>query len=334
MMQPSILRKMPVKQPGFIEPMQCKLVDQLPEGEKWLYELKFDGYRAIAIKNGAHVDLRSRNDKNLNRQYPEIIDALQELPQKSLVVDGEVVALDSKGLPSFQLLQNMGWKESVRPIYFYAFDLLNYERRELCTLELENRKELLDSMLQEPPERIRFSRSLAADRKTVIREIRKFGLEGIVAKQKRSSYEPGERTGAWVKYKLDIEQEFVVGGYRPSGVKGTFDLLLIGYFQEGKLYYSAKLKAGFTPHAKKQICKRFENLVTTKCPFVNVPEGKGGRWGESLPAEELEKCIWLKPKFIVQVRFTEWTSGGHLRHPKFVGLREDKNAKQVVREVY
>ena len=325
-------RKMPVKSPAFIQPMQCKLVDELPEGERWLYELKFDGYRAIAIKNGARVELRSRNNKSLNRQYPEIVESLERLTSKSFVMDGEVVALDSKGVPSFQRLQNMGWKETVRPIYLYVFDLLNYDRRELCSLDLDSRKEILNSIMHEPPDRIHFSRSLDADRKTVIREIRKFGLEGIVAKQRDSLYEPGERSGAWVKYKLDNEQEFVVGGYRPSGVKGTFDLLLIGYYQQEKLYYAAKLKAGFTPHAKKQIYNRFEKLEPQKCPFVNVPEGKGGRWGESLPAEELEKCVWLKPQLVVQVRFTEWTSGGHLRHPKFVGLREDKDPREVVRE--
>lgn len=329
-MNQRILTKLPSRLPDFVEPMQCKLVNNLPEGEKWLYEIKFDGYRSIAIKNGNRVDLRSRNNKPLNRQYAEIVEALQQIPLKSFVLDGEIVALDSRGRPSFQLLQNA--PSGQHAIYFYVFDLLNYGGRDLQKVALDSRRELLFSAMSVLPERVRLSRGLDADRETVIRQIRKFDLEGIVAKQKSSIYESGERTGAWVKYKLENEQEFVVGGYRPSGVKGSFDLLLIGYFEKGKLYYSAKLKAGFTQHSKRQIYQRFEKLVIPKCPFVNLPEGKGGRWGEGLTAAELERCVWLKPGIVVEVRFTEWTHSLHLRHPRFAGIREDTNPREVVRE--
>jgi ATP-dependent DNA ligase len=164
-----------------------------------------------------------------------------------------------------------------------------------------------------------------------VREVRKLGIEGVVAKRKTSRYEVGRRSGAWMKFKLDNEQEFVVGGYRSSGL--DFDALLIGYYENGKLLYAAKLRAGFTPHAKKQISSLFPKLVTQKCPFVNLPEEKVGRWGEGLTKEDMEKCIWLKPKLVVRAKFTEWTPGNHLRHVKFVALRDDKDTKKVLREM-
>lgn len=327
-----ILASAPSRPPGFVEPMQCKLVQRLPEGPSWLYELKFDGYRAFAIKDGKKVDLISRNNKSLNKKYPELVDAIEELPIKIGVLDGEVIAIDENGLPSFQTLQNLGGASTERNLLFYAFDILNYSGKELLQLPLKTRKEILSEAMQGADGLIRCSQTLDDDAEGVIARIKQFGLEGVVGKRKDSIYEPGERSGAWVKFKTENEQEFVVGGYRPSGVRGTFDLLLIGYFENGKLMYSAKLKAGFTPHIKKQIYSRFKKLETPKCPFVNLPEGKGGRWGESLPKEEMEKCIWLKPGLIVQVRFVEWTSGGHLRHPQFMGIRDDKDPREVTRE--
>jgi bifunctional non-homologous end joining protein LigD len=311
--------------------MQCKLVPELPEGDDWLYELKFDGYRALAIKDNKTVRLISRNNKILNSRYPELVNAVGQLPFESIVLDGEIVALDENGLPSFQKLQNLSVRAADRQLSFFAFDVLNLESRNFLHLPLTNRKEILKSLLP-AASLIRYSFDLHADVETLIREARKSGIEGLVAKKKNSRYESGRRSGAWVKFKLDQEQEFVIGGFRPSGISGDFELLLIGYFENRKLYYSAKLKSGFTPHVKKQISSMIQKIITKACPFVNLPEVRTGRWGEGLTEEEMEDYIWVKPKLVCRVQFTEWTSANHLRHAKFVALRDDKKATDVVKE--
>jgi bifunctional non-homologous end joining protein LigD len=318
-------------EPQFVAPMQCKLVDRLPEGKDWIYELKFDGYRALAIKRGKAVQLISRNAKTLNSRYPELIEELKSMEIDSFVLDGEVVALDENGLPSFQLLQNLGPKSPARQISYFAFDILNLHGKKLRNLPLAKRKEILRSIL--PPESIvRYSASLEAEPETLVREIRRLSMEGLIAKQRNSVYQPGQRSGSWVKLKVNRAQEFVIGGYRPSGIPNDFELLLVGYFEGRKFNYAAKIKSGFTPHIKKEVCARMQKNITPVCPFGNLPEGKGGRWGESLPKEEMEKCIWVKPKIVCQIQFVEWTAGNHLRHAKFVGLRDDKKASEVVKE--
>ncbi|MCI0416817.1 non-homologous end-joining DNA ligase [bacterium] len=324
-------QNLPSASPKFVEPMQCKLVGELPAGKDWVYELKLDGYRALGMKNGKNVQLISRNGNNLNRRYPELARALTELPFEAILLDGEIVVLDEQGRPSFQRLQDLGGGDTDRSIYYYAFDLLNFHGRDLRKLPLLQRKEILQSIL--PKDRIvRYAAHLEAETDSFVTEVRKLGIEGVVAKRKTSLYESGKRTGSWVKFKLDNEQEFVVGGYRPSGLYGGFDALLIGYYENGKLLYAAKLRAGFADHAKKQLSLLFPKYETQKCPFVNLPEGKVGRWGEGLTAENMEKYTWLKPKIVIRAKFTEWTSSNHLRHVKFVALRDDKNPKEVVRE--
>jgi bifunctional non-homologous end joining protein LigD len=327
----AFLKNLPSGRPEFIEPMQCKLVPKLPEGEDWLYELKFDGYRALAIKDNKIVRLISRNNKVLNSRYPELVTAVGQLPFESIVLDGEIVALDENGLPSFQKLQNLSAKTADRNLSFFAFDILNLEKHKLLNLPLMNRKELLKSILPEES-LIRYSFDLHANLQTLIREVRKSGIEGLVAKRKNSRYEPGRRSGSWMKFKLDQEQEFVIGGFRPSGISGDFELLLIGYFENQKLYYVAKLKSGFTPHIKREIRSKIQNIVTKACPFVNLPESHTGRWGEGLTDHEMDDYIWVKPRVVCRVQFVEWTPNNHLRHAKFVALRDDKKAKDVIRE--
>jgi bifunctional non-homologous end joining protein LigD len=328
---PTLLKNLPSAPPKFVDPMQCKLVNELPVGADWIYELKFDGYRAMGIKSGKEVNLISRNAKNLNRRYPEIVMALRELPLQSFVIDGEVVVLDERGVPSFQRLQDLSATQKDRAVYYYTFDLLNLAGKEIKRLPLLERKAILRTVL--PVDGIvRYASHLEGNAERFVEEVQKLGLEGVVAKRKTSVYEAGRRSGSWVKFKLDFEQEFVVGGFRPSGVRDSFDLLLIGYYEANKLRYAAKLRAGFTAHSKKEVASRFAKLITEKCPFAELPIGKGGRWGEGLTKEDLEKIIWLKPKLVVRAQFVEWTSNSNLRHAKFVALRDDKNPKEVVRE--
>ena len=217
-------------EPAFIEPMQCKPVTALPSGEKWTFEIKFDGYRCIVVKREKEVTLFSRNQKVLNKRFPKIVQALASL-RSEFVLDGELVALDSQGRPSFQLLQNT--PSRTLPVYFYAFDLLNRDGESLLHLPIERRRDLLDKLLAAPEDPLRLSPLLRSPSGQVLEAVRKLGLEGVVGKRTDSIYGPGERSGAWIKHRMNREQEFVIGGYIP-GARG-FDAILVGIYENKKL---------------------------------------------------------------------------------------------------
>src|SRR5262245_32362505 len=302
--------------------------EKLPEGPDWLYELKLDGYRALAIKTGGKLQLRSRNDNDFTGRYPQIAAALRSIPDETLI-DGEVVALDDQGRPSFNLLQNFG--SSSTPLIFYAFDAPIVAGRDVIRETLDVRRQLLETevlpLLDEP---IRYSQELQADLATLVKAVKAQGLEGLIAKRRSSRYETGRRSGAWQKMRVDRGQEFVIGGYTVGGA--TFDALVFGYYQEGKLIYAARTRNGFTPATRASLMKRFRGLEINECPFANLPESKSGRWGAGLTAAKMVDCRWLKPELVGQFEFLEWTEDSHLRHTKFVGLREDKNARDVERD--
>ena len=171
------------------------------------------------------------------------------------------------------------------------------------------------------------SENIEATPSDMIRIVKEFGFEGIVAKRKDSLYEPGKRSGAWVKYRVNRGQEFVIGGYVPSD---PFESLIVGYYKGDKLIYVAKVRNGFVPRVRREVARRLKGLEIPDCPFANLPEKKRTMW--ALTKEEMKNCRWLKPKLVAQIEFAEWTPDGHLRHSKFVGLREDKKASEVVRE--
>jgi DNA ligase D-like protein (predicted ligase) len=307
--------------------MQCKPVTVLPESKKWTFEIKFDGYRCIAVKRGREVTLFSRHEKVLNKRFPGIMGALATL-DGDFVLDGELVALDSQGRPSFQVLQN-NLSRSL-PVYFYCFDLLNRNGETLASLPLERRRELLHSMFVAPRDPLRLSPLLQASSGQVLEAVRKLGLEGVVAKRIDSIYEPGERSGAWIKLRANLEQEFVIGGYIP-GARG-FDALLVGVYEKKELIFVAKVKNGFVPRIRDEIFPALKVLQIARCPFKNLPEKRASRWGESLTAEKMEECRWITPKLVCQVAFVEWTDAGHLRHCTFVAMRDDKKPAEVIRE--
>jgi bifunctional non-homologous end joining protein LigD len=174
---------------------------------------------------------------------------------------------------------------------------------------------------------IALSESLDANPKDLVRVVKEFGFEGIVAKRKDSLYEPGKRTGAWLKYRVNRGQEFVIGGYTPGN---PFDALIVGYYEGERFLYAAKVRNGFVPLVRREVASRFKGLEIDTCPFANLPEGKRTQW--ALTKEEMNNCMWLKPELVAQIEFTEWTPDGHLRHSRFAGLREDKDAREVVRE--
>ena len=325
--EPNSILKSPKIQAEFIEPMQCLLVNKLPEGEQWEYELKLDGYRTLAVKHGSRVTLFSRNKKSFNNRFPAIVAGLANLPDDS-IIDGEIVAMDESGRPSFNRLQN--FSANADAITFFAFDLLMWKGENLQMQPLEKRRALLrgKAMLKMPGAHFSDSFYVTADQ--MVSAVRSQGLEGVVAKRRNSFYEPGRRSGAWVKMRIGGGQEFVIGGYTPSSK--NFDALLVGYYEADKLMFAAKVRNGFVPAMRDTVFQHFEKLRSKTCPFANLPESGKGRWGEGLTSAEMEKCIWLKPRLVAAIDYAEWTPANHLRHAKFIALREDKNARDVTRE--
>jgi len=328
----SLLRgkALPPAKPGFVEPMKALLVSILPKGPDWVYEVKFDGFRALAVKDGAGVSLLSRNAKSLTDRYAPVAEALQALRPRQAVLDGEIVAVDTEGRSSFQLLQTYQSPGGPKPpLLYYAFDLINLEGKSLIALPLIERKSALESILQDLPDTIRYSASMPAQAGRLLQQMKQRGLEGVIAKLKDSKYEAGKRSGAWVKFKGHQEQEFVIGGYTPpKGARSHFGALLVGYYAAGRLLFASKVGAGFDTKLLASLHRRFQTLLRAKCPFANLPERLPGGLG---PAE-MKTCTWLAPELVCQVRFTEWTRDHHLRHPLFLGLRDDKDAREVVRE--
>lgn len=311
----------------FVEPMYARSVQQLPEGEGWLYEVKFDGYRCLAGRDSAGVTLWSRRGNLFTDQFPHIAKASEELPPDTLL-DGEIVAIDQNGRISFNLLQHH--RSQAQALLYYVFDVLIHRGRDLRKLPLESRREILSEVMTDLPRGaspIALSEIIDAKPADLVRVVKEFGFEGIVAKRKDSLYESGERSGAWLKYKVNKGQEFVIGGYTGGD---PLDALIVGYYDGDKLMYSAKVRNGFVPHLRREIMKRLKGVETKACPFANLPEKKRTQW--ALTREEMKNCVWLQPKLVAQVEFTEWTPDRHLRHAKFIGLREDKQPKQVIRE--
>jgi bifunctional non-homologous end joining protein LigD len=328
------LKNLPKAKPGFVEPMKCELVAHLPKGQDWVYEIKFDGVRAIAVKDGKKVKLISRNVKDLSAKYPQISEAISSIPAKQVVIDGEIVAVDAQGRSSFQLLQSYNMAGTEKPaILYYAFDVVNLEGRDTTKLPLWKRKELLRPLVSEVPESILFSASIEADSTRVIKAMQAKGLEGIIAKQKNSRYESGQRSGSWVKYKWTKQQEFVIGGYtEPKGTRHHFGAILVGYYEGGKLMFASKVGTGFDHQLLESLFKKFQSLVQTKCPFVNLPSPRTESRSLGITPAQMKLCTWLKPRLVCEIRFSEWTRDGHLRQPVFLGLREDKSSEEVIRE--
>jgi len=315
-------------EPQFIEPMNCKAVTKLPEDGKWTFEIKFDGYRCLAVKNVTEVTLFSRNENVLNKRFPNVVEALRAV-RGEFALDGEIVALDEQGRPSFQLLQNS--RSRPLEVFFYAFDLLNDNGEDLQQLPIDQRRAALQRLLRTPKDPLRISPLLEAPPGQVLDAVSKLGLEGVVGKRDGSLYEPGERSGAWIKQRTNRAQEFVVGGYVP-GARG-FDSLLLGLYETGRFLFVAKVKDGFVPRVREEISRDFKKLRSDTCPFTNLPEKKSARRGEAITAEKMKECRWLKPKLVCQVSFVEWTDAGNLRHTTFVGMRTDKEASEIVRDV-
>jgi DNA ligase D-like protein (predicted ligase) len=298
----------------------------LPSGPAWTYEVKWDGYRAQIVKNDAVISLASRNLKSISRQFPAVARAAEKIDARAALVDGEIVALDREGRPSFQALHHS--TTAGFSLVYYAFDLLHLNGRDLIACPLEDRRAALrdvvagsDLLLSEP---------LPGTAKEIEAAVRKLQLEGVVAKRRGSRYEPGRRSDAWQKVRFARHQEFVIGGYKP--LAGSFDSILIGYYQGGELLCAGKVRNGFTPHTRAVIFERLRRLMSARCPFSNLPTTRSGHWGEGIAAEEMDTIEWVKPRLVAEISFVEWTRDGSLRHAAFLALRDDKKPRDVRRE--
>jgi DNA ligase D-like protein (predicted ligase) len=327
MLNRKLRKSPPEKVAAFIEPMECLSTTKLPEGKQWLYEIKLDGYRAIAVKHERNATLYSRRKNSLHRQFPLIVEALHELPEGT-VVDGELVATDESGHPNFNLLQN--FRSKATNIYYYIFDLLCLENRSLAKLPYIERRDLLKKALPLSSKHIKISEYMDVSAAGMMEAAREHGLEGVIGKRCDSIYEPGKRSGAWVKVRLNRGQEFVIGGFVPGSL--GVESLIVGYYRKNELIYVAKIKNGFVPLVRRELFEKLQKMISAKCPFVNLPESHKGRWGQGLTAEDMKTCVWARPKLVAQIEFLEWTGADHLRHARFVALRDDKDPRNVVKE--
>jgi bifunctional non-homologous end joining protein LigD len=297
---------------------------KLPVGEEWTYEVKWDGYRTLAVKQGQGVKLLSRNLKDATPQYPSVARAVAQVHGDAVLLDGEIVAVGPDGHPSFQALHHA----SAHAIVYYAFDLLHLNGRDLMRVPLQERRAALADVVRGT--RVLRSEPLPGTPAQIERAVRQLGLEGVIAKRRRSSYEPGRRSPSWVKVKFNRRQEFVIGGFKPGGA--SVDSILVGYYDKRALFFAGKVRAGLTPHTRADIFRKIAPARSPACPFVNLPSSRSGPWGEGITAEDMASLCWVIPTVVVEVSFVEWTRDGVLRHSQFVGLREDKRPRDVRRE--
>jgi len=260
------MKEATVRSLSFIEPVKAL---KLPGGD-WLYEIKFDGYRALAFKDGKDVHLVSRNKKAFD--YPQLLGALKLLPAECFILDGEIAALDEKGRSSFQLLQMFKSFGNV-PLVYFAFDLLFLDGKDLREQRLSVRRKLLAKLLEKAPENIRFSGELRGSKDELLRVAQEFDLEGLVAKRPNSVYESGRRSGAWIKFKITKSQEFVIGGYTlPEGNRKYFGSLLVGYNGPDGLMFGGRVGTGFSEKVLANLYGKLQKLKQASCPFINLPE--------------------------------------------------------------
>ncbi len=298
--------------------------------EGMIYEFKWDGYRAVTMKNGKDLQLLSRNNKSFNTKFYPIYTALQDL-QFDAVIDGEIVVIDENGKPAFGALQN--WRsETDGQLVYYVFDLMWYEGRDLTQVPLVQRRELLATLFSDTDPFIRFSESLDANPIKLIEAVKKMGMEGIMAKKADSLYYPGLRTKEWLKMKASIRHEVVIGGFTQNeGTTKSFSSLLVGVHKKGKLEYIGKVGTGFSIATQKDILKQMMPLVRKTNPFSEaIDVNKPSRFR---PGTLNAKPTWLKPELVAEVTYAELTEDGVMRHPSFVGMREDKKASQVIEEI-
>ena len=322
---------------------------QAPRRAEWVYELKLDGYRAQAIRDDGDVRILSRNGLDLTKRCPIAVHALNEAMSHHSVIDGEIVAFDGDGRPSFNALQGA---DVHTPVVFYAFDIIIDAGVDVTSLPLRDRIAHLDAAFL-PSDHAQLCDNFPGPAAAFVEAVRRLRGEGVVAKRLDRSYHPGKRSGAWVKMRLNVGQEFVIGGYTPGS--NGFDAVIVGYYQPAppltpaqrkalppsrrqyvsqppQLVYVARVRAGFVPASRRTLFPELESRRIDRCPFVNLPQTGAGRWGQGLTAEKMKECVWIRPELVAAFEFLEWTNADHVRHIKFLAIRDDKDPRTVIRE--
>ncbi|MGO4878052.1 DNA ligase D [Pedobacter psychrotolerans] len=325
-----LLKKIPKTAiPTAIKPMLATLVDEPFDDEGWQYEVKWDGYRALAAINKGKVELFSRNNKSFNDKFYPIYDLLGKWKINALI-DGEILVLNEKGISKFGSLQN--WRsEADGELIFYVFDLLWYDGKNLMELPLFQRQAILNEVLPANDDRVRLGKVFKASGIDFFAAATKMGLEGIIAKKTNSTYVSDRRSKEWLKIKVSKRQEVIIAGFtKNEDTSKAFSSLLLGVYDKGKLQYVGKVGTGFSDQQQKDMIRQFEPLIITKSPFDELPDvNKPSRFRPNPPKA---KATWLKPELVCEVAFTEVTDDGVFRHPSFRGMREDKKAKDIIRE--
>ncbi|MBR4999174.1 MAG: non-homologous end-joining DNA ligase, partial [Clostridia bacterium] len=292
------------------------LTDKIPKGKDWIFEIKYDGYRIVSYVENGKVKMLTRNNLDYTKKFNDIAQNLKKIDQNSFVVDGEVVAFDQNGKSDFGLLQESIKKDSTSLCYC-VFDLLALNGEDLRNLPLIERKAKLERLLFKSKNNLIYS-SHVDNGKETFDFAKKNNLEGIIAKKKNSVY-TGKRTDDWLKVKCYARQEFVIAGYTTSDKNTILSALLLGYYKNKKLVYAGKVGTGFDEKDRKSLVDAFQSSIVTACPFAdNI---------------KVNNAVWLKPKFVAEIQFAEFTKDNLLRQPSFVGLRSDKKSKDVVLEV-
>jgi bifunctional non-homologous end joining protein LigD len=315
--------------PGYIQPMLATLVDKPFEEPGWIYELKWDGYRAISYLNKGNVEIRSRNNKSFNEKFYPVHTALQNW-KINAVVDGEIIVVNDKGFSDFSNLQT--WRsEADGQLVYYLFDILWLEGRDLMDLPLKQRREILQTVMPKHEMIIQRSENFDTTGSALFSLVNKMGLEGIIVKKELSVYKPGARSKEWLKIKTEKRQEAIIGGYtRNENTSKLFSALLLGLYQDGQFHFIGPVGTGFNNKMQKEILEKLKPLEIPECSFAEVPDyNKPSRFRPNPPKAEV---TWVKPELVVEISYRELTRGGAIRHPSFKGLREDKNAKEVVKE--
>ncbi|MGH6980806.1 MAG: DNA ligase D, partial [Stellaceae bacterium] len=309
--------------PKFVEPELATLVEQPPDGDDWLHEIKIDGYRVFCLRDGDNVAFFTRSGQDWTKKFGRLADALRALPGKQFALDGEIAVLDAKGHSDFGDLQQALSEDRDEKLALIAFDLLHLDGKDLRGAALRERKKLLRALIPKEAEThaLCYSDHIDGSGAAIFKEAGRRGLEGIVSKRAAKPYRSG-RVGDWLKAKCIQRQEFVIGGFTEGAGarKGGVGSLLLGYYEGGALRYAGHVGTGFTAKSATELRTRLMRIKTAKPAY------------DAVPKEARAGAIWVKPDLVCEVEFSNWTSDGVLRHPSFKALREDKPAKTIVRE--
>jgi bifunctional non-homologous end joining protein LigD len=309
------------RMPAVIHPMLATLVDDPFSDPEWIFETKWDGFRSVCFVKNGKSRFVSRNQIEMTPQYPELVDIAKQIDAKEAILDGEIVALDKDGMPRFQLLQpRVGRKSGIETlrgsghIVYFVFDLLYVDGHDLMSCPLVERKEVLNQILK-PANFLKLSEHVVGEGEHFFKQIEKFQLEGMIAKRAAGAYVQ-KRTRDWLKVKTIQRSEVVIGGYtQPRGSRAHFGALVVGLYRGHNLHYVAHVGGGFNQHTLAEMYKLMQPLKTKASPFVDAPKTN-------------EPVQWIEPKLVAEVKFSEWTAEQRLRHPVFVGLREDKEPEE------